>query len=246
MYELFPPMMDRPESKQVAIGILYWFFFSFFLPPLFLIVLQDFLSSMEGMSLFTILYCLINFIVVGLLFRPYLVDSFFQVRLHTKKFVGTVAIASIFALFIDFILTVLIPEFGLISNLLPINELPYTIPIECVIFESPIWAFLCLVVMIPVTVSCLYYGVVFAPICVDRPVFAYLAVVLLSVVPRIAGYLAVGGIDEQISLFFAQLPWHLIACWSYQKTDTIWAPICVYAGTNLLAMLLFGALLILM
>ena len=36
-------------------------------------------------------------------------------------------------------------------------------------------------------------------------------------------------------LYFAQLPIHLIACWSYKKADSIFAPILVLTIANLLA-----------
>jgi len=119
----------------------------------------------------------------------------------------------------------------------PFAELPMWIPAGIMVEFLPFWGTLCLITIVPVTMCCLYYGVVFAPICVDRPWLGYLAIVLLSAVPRVVGVGSAGLPMEQLVLFLIQLPWHLIACWSYQKSDTIWAPIGVYSAVNLVCSL---------
>ena len=47
-----------------------------------------------------------------------------------------------------------------------------------------------------------------------------------------------GGADYKLYVYFLQLPIHLIACWSYHKADTIWAPITCLAIFNLVTSLL--------
>ena len=37
-----------------------------------------------------------------------------------------------------------------------------------------------------------------------------------------------------LQIYLMQLPIHLLACWSYHKADTIWAPIATHAIVNLL------------
>ena len=39
-------------------------------------------------------------------------------------------------------------------------------------------------------------------------------------------------------LYFCQLPIHMLSCWAYQKTDTVWAPIVTHMMVNLAASVL--------
>ena len=47
-----------------------------------------------------------------------------------------------------------------------------------------------------------------------------------------------GDAQLQIPLFLLNLPIHLIACWSYQKADTVWAPLATLSIFNLVTSLL--------
>ena len=87
----------------------------------------------------------------------------------------------------------------------------------------------------PVAVSCLFYATAFAPVGCRRPWLAYPVVALLIAFPRICNGMTCWNPTEELVLYLAQLPMHLLACWSYQKTDTVWAPIAVHAAANLIA-----------
>ena len=100
-----------------------------------------------------------------------------------------------------------------------------------------------LVVLGPVITSCLFYATAFAPICTaGRRFWAYAAVAALVAVPRIVTYFTVWGGHKEVALYLAQLPIHFIACWTYQKTDTIWAPIFTLAITNIAVCAMLGIL----
>ena len=88
--------------------------------------------------------------------------------------------------------------------------------------------------MTPLTVSCLLYGCVFAPMCVKKPWLAYVVTIVLALAQKLMIFACFHSYEEQIALFWLQLPMHLIACWSYQKTDTIWTPIAVHMIANLI------------
>ena len=46
-----------------------------------------------------------------------------------------------------------------------------------------------------------------------------------------------------LSGYLVNLPIHLLACWSYQKTDNVWTPIFSLAATNLLLSIVLPLLL---
>jgi hypothetical protein len=99
-----------------------------------------------------------------------------------------------------------------------------------------------LTVLGPVITACMFYASVFAPLCGSGKRFgAYVAMAVILAIPRIITSFAVWGGWKELPLYLTQLPIHLLACWTYQKTDTVWTPIFTLAIANLLScILLFG------
>ena len=62
---------------------------------------------------------------------------------------------------------------------------------------------------------------------------------LVLALPRLANALTFWVPEEEMILYFAQLPIHMLACWAYQKTDNIWTPIVLHAVVNLFGCLFF-------
>ena len=64
---------------------------------------------------------------------------------------------------------------------------------------------------------------------------------LTGSLPLIFDILWRGNAEYVVVAFVLQLPMHWIACWTYQKADTVWAPIAALAifnlGTSLMALL---------
>jgi len=103
-----------------------------------------------------------------------------------------------------------------------------------VVYFSPLIGLTCMVLLVPIAISCMYYAPCFAPICANRPWLAYLLMALYLLLPRLINAFSFWYLVEEIPLYLVQLPIHMIACWSYQKADTIWAPICSLAIVNLI------------
>lgn len=62
---------------------------------------------------------------------------------------------------------------------------------------------------------------------------------IILAVPRAMNALTFWPLDQEVLLYLAQLPLHMIACYAYQKADTVWAPIAVHTAANLAYGLLF-------
>ena len=118
-------------------------------------------------------------------------------------------------------------------GILPLAEVDLFTLSSYVIIMNPIFGTVCMAVLVPFSISCLYYATSFAPVCCSRPWLAYIVVAVVIAFPRVCNGLTYWLPMEELILYLVQLPMHLLACWSYQKTDTVWAPIAVHALTNL-------------
>ncbi len=238
MKKLFVPMLDRPESRIIGSAIGYWFFAFLTFP--FVIAL---FSLDEGQLLYgdwiDLIYHLLNFLVVIAIFAPYLRESFLGVQLNTDKFLTTMVIctAAIILLKLSICtLTFFIPNplwmnaaFGCLMT----TESDVAFYSDALLATQPLLGTLCVILLTPFTTSCLIYACVFAPVCNRRPWLAYLLVAVALLAIQVLKVLGLWSWEQQLVNFAVQLAVHLIACLSYQITDTVWTPIAVHSLSNL-------------
>lgn len=179
------------------------------------------------------------------LFRHYLKDSFFNVQLNPKAFFKTVFLCT------DIMLAYFIIFFELArhsnsenmlfaaNGTLPLVEMEIFSLSSYLVTVNPVGGLISILIFAPVTMSCVYYASAFAPFCAKRPWLAYLMMAIVLAIPRILSSLTFWIWDEDLLLYFAQLPLHLIACYAYQKTDTVWAPIVLHTVANGISCLFF-------
>ena len=85
----------------------------------------------------------------------------------------------------------------------------------------------------PIAVVGLFYTVGFAPLCCRKAWLGYLVVTGLLVIPSVFDIFWRGEPELVLSMFILRLPMHWIACWTYQKADTVWAPLATLSVFNL-------------
>ena len=250
MHKYFPSMLDRPETPQI-IGSLFYSIIAFFsLPFILLLFMQGSFSDPLVTSIIEIIYHVINCVVAVSIFRTYLVDSFLNVQADTKLFWSTVEIC-VAAMFIYFYGAgaLLHSDTDSLLNVAALGTLPLA-EMELFTFSgslngmNPIFGTICMVFVVPFATSCLYYATVFAPVCTRKPWLAYILMVVFLAFPRFCNGMTYWNPAEEVVLYLTQLPLHLLSCWAYQRTDTIWTPIAAHAivnaivcGLNLLAMM---------
>ncbi len=243
MKKQFPTMLEHPENSEIVSSLIYSFFAFFSIPFILLLFMQGSFGNAKTTGIIEMVYHVINFTVAVYIYRTYLVDSFELVLDDVKLFMRTIS-KSVPLVF----LAAMIPYrlFASAQNVmaisaygaLPLAEMElFTISGNLIVI-SPVWGTICMVILAPIAVSCLYYAPVFAPICCTRPVLAYLVTALYLAFPRLCNGLTYWDPAEEAVLYITQLPLHLIACWSYQKTDSIWAPIATHMVMNLLTCLM--------
>ena len=132
-----------------------------------------------------------------------------------------------------------IPFLGLAAfGTLPVAEVELFVLSSEIIRQVPLFGILCMTILTPVSISCLFYATAFAPAACNRPWLGYLLVAVILAFPRVCNAVTYWNPTEELQLYLIQLPLHLLACWAYQKADTVWGPIICLSITNLAAALL--------
>lgn len=241
MKQIFPPMYDRPENGMPFAGLAYWLF-AFVGIPLFLPLIADgFWGELKFASWLEFVYHTVNALVIVFMFKSYARDSFLNVQLDPGKFFKTVGIALALMLLLALgLYFFLVP---LATDVYPINELTMAISSGLMVDTLPVFGTLCHTLITPIAVVGLFYVVGFAPMCCRKPWLGYLAVTILLMLPAAFDILWRGGAALVIATYILNLPMHLIACWSYQKADTVWAPLTVLSIFNLITSLVSMLLL---
>lgn len=248
MRKLFPVMLDRPETPRVILGYIFAILSFWTLPFLMIVFVHDSLQNTTAVIWGEIIYHVINFGTVVYLFHEYLGESFFNVDYKPKAFIAVTATCTglmvglaIVAVLINYLTGIPI-GYAVVTNSLPLVEMELFTLSSSVIYESPVFGTICMVLIVPFTTSLIYYATGFAPTCNKRPWLAYLVVAVFIAVPRIMNAVTFWDPAQELELYLSQLPFHLIACWGYEKADTVWAPIFANMAFNLLSALLILAI----
>lgn len=246
MNKIFPKMYDCPEGRQIAGGGLYWVAYQLFFPFLVdMLCIGETQASPMAIGA-SVAYYLINFLVVGLIFRTYLVDSFWNARMDKKKLFSSVGLGLLvfFALEIPIFVISWITGEALLFIPFPIADSLGGIHSYYWLHTSPVIMFLCMTFVVPLAMCCLYYAVGFAMPAQERPWLGYLIVAFLAMIPAVFLVISEGyPVSLVVIKYLCTLPFHMCACWVYQRSDTIWGPILFHTTINLMCvplwMLLF-------
>lgn len=231
MKRIFPDMYDRPGNWMPVPGIAYWVFAFFVLPTWLPMIADGLTKSYAGASWVDIALHIVNGLVVFFIYRSYAVESFLNVQLDTRKFFKTVGLASLIT--VGLAVEMYLFPVEAVWDAYPMNESTLMITPGLLVDTLPLYGTLCHVLITPIVVVGLFYVPVFAPMCCRKPLLGYVMVTLALLVPLVADIMYRDTLELLGEMFLLQLPIHLIACWSYQKADTVWAPIATLSIFNL-------------
>lgn len=242
-------MYERPETHTLICGIAY-FGIVFWLFPIFLgLLMQGSFQNTPILSGMEIFYHAVNFAVTTWIFREFLKESFLDFRDDFKKILPLVGVVLLCIIIVTFTLgysAVILNSASLefiLASMLPLAENDLFALSFDIVYLSPLWGTLCMVFLAPITTSCLLYSTGFAPVCCNRPLLAYLVAIVTLALPHCFKAISLWAYQTELTLFFSQLPIHLLACWTYQKTDNIFAPILTLSAANLYSCLMILLLL---
>jgi len=111
------------------------------------------------------------------------------------------------------------------------------------VMNNPLFGTLCMTLLVPFSVCGMFYATGFAPACCRKPWLGYLCVTIVLLLPALFEIAWRGRSEYLIPEYLIRMPVHLVACWSYQKTDNIWTPIFALSAFNLGASLFNNALI---
>ena len=230
-------MNERPDKRTLIITGCYWFV-AFFLMPVFLLYLIYGLQDNIALSWVQVCYYGINAVCTFFIYREHLADSWLNFQIDKKKLLMTVLVCvGIFIVLFAWaflLLRWLIP----VEYALPVTELELLLMPTDFVDVNPVAGILTVVICTPLTVSCLLYGLGFAPACNVHPLLGYGVLIAVLALHRKLNYYSVGTVELERLLFLLQLPGHLLACETYRRTDSILAPILFHMILNLLSCLL--------
>lgn len=242
MKQLFPTMYSRPKKGMLFAIVVYWFIGFVMVPMWMPFMAWGIWDNHKAVAWLEIGYHVMNCIAMAMMLKDCMEDGWFMMTTDKKsslKHIGltiglilgalAVQIALLFAWGVD-------PGYSL--QMLPVAEKGVALTSGYLVSLRPILGTASMVLCVPIAVCGLYYSLGFAPLCVkNKPVLAYLNVVLLTAIPAVIDILWRQQVKIIVIEYLVQLPAHLIACWSYQKTDNVWTPILSLAGVNLICAL---------
>lgn len=247
MNKLFPSMTSKPEKNQIFAIIPCWILVFVMLPTFMPYLGLGLWEQWEFSVWLEIGYHVANGILMLVIMLSYLKEEWFMVTTDVKHYlkhvmltVGLIAGAELLLLDTLSICGVNIDD---MLECLPIVEMSVSHTPLFTVELQPIFGTVALSVFAPISICALFYCLGFAPVCYHKPWLAYLCVAAITLIPPIIDILWRGEAAFVLGGYLVQLPVHLLACWSYQKTDNVWTPILSLAITNLMASILLPILL---
>ena len=239
MKRFFPIMNDEPEKGMHFALLAYWFI-GFELVPTFIPLISDgYWDNLPVISWFEIAYHVLNGVVILVMLKSYLEDSFLNVQLDPKRFLMIVGLSALVMLVLAAVAYYFMGKVA--CNFYPITERIVAITSGYLVEQHSIFGTICYSLFSPLAVVGLFYVSTFAPMCRRSSWLGYIVVTLFITVPFVLEILWRGEAEYVGLTFVLQLPMHWIACWTYQKADTVWAPVATLAvfnlGTSLMALI---------
>lgn len=242
MTQLFPKIQNPPGVQHIfRTGSLWFIAFLMFplLMPAFAQGLWDDLSFTSAME------CVYHFIIALLavfMIKDYLEDSFLEVQLNPKGIFASAgivcALSFIWMILCGLIIKILFGYPMLVLEFFPMTQMEVAVSTGILITEQPLFGSLVVILCTPFSLTGLFYITGFGLLCAKRPWAGYLLVSVLLLLPILFDYFWRGDGNYLAATYLLRLPVHLLACWSWQKTDCVWTPIFSVALFNLIPSLL--------
>lgn len=238
MRNLFPTMSSKPEKIQIFALIPAWGWV-FILLPMYLPLVGLGLWDMVEMSVWLeIFYHVANGILLLILVFGYLKEEWSMMVLDVRDYLkhALLTVGLIFGVEILWLGALFLSGFNISELLeaLPVAEMSVSHTSLFLVQLQPILGTIVMTVFAPISICALFYCLVFAPLCNIKPWLGYIGIVVATLIPPIIDIIWRGDASLVMHAYLAKLPIHLLACWSYQKTDNVWTPIFSLAATNLL------------
>ena len=240
--------MDSQPIKILVFALIPCWILAFVIFPMFMPLLGLGLwEQYEDSVWLEIGYHVANGIILFSLMSSYLKEEWFMVSVDAGYYLKHVFLTVALIIGTEQVLLGTLYVFGVdISNMvecLPVTEMFVSHTPLLTVDLQPIFGTIAMSVFVPISICSLFYCLGFAPICCKKPLLAYLCIAVITLIPPVIDIIWRGDANFVLSGYLVSLPVHLLACWSYQKTDNVWTPILSLAITNLLLSVLLPLIL---
>ena len=241
-------MYSEPSKTKIIALLPCWLWVFVLLPMSMPILGLGLWEQWERSVWLEIAYHIANGVLLLWVIFSYLKEDWFMfttdVRYHLKHIALTVGLIAGTEMIFMQTLSYLGFNIHYLMQFLPMVEMSVSHSPLFVIELEPIFGSLALSVFSPISICALFYCFGFAPICTRKPWCAYLCIAAITLIPPVIDILWRGDALFVLIGYIVHLPIHLIACWSYQKTDNVWTPLVSLVATNLLASILLFLLVL--
>ena len=238
MSKVFPSMHSRLEKPSFFALIPCWLILVGFLPPNMPLLESGLWEQWEISAWLEIAYHVLTGVITLLILKEYLKDEWFMVSTSFRFYLKHIGLTVGLMVGVELILLGTLYHNGLnvvnLLNGLPVAEMYVVHSPWSLITYRPLLGTMALVLFVPIAICGFYYCFSFATLAYKRPWLGYLSIPVITFLPALINILWRQETAQGLGLYFAGLPVHLLACWSYQKTDNVWTPLVSLAATNLL------------
>lgn len=211
--------------EESTLGLGYWLLQLILLPSL-LHAINGMLTRPFSEAELNFSFFLLNFLVVLILFRRFLGNSFHVLLNHPVDYFESVVLG---------IVAYWLCRWGMnwcINQLSPGFVNQNDAAISAMTHGSYYLMLVGTVLLVPVAEECFYRGVIFRTLYRNSPVTGYLVSIAVFSLVHISGSLRSYTPLGLLLSFLQYVPAGLCLAWSYSRSETIFAPILIHAMVN--------------
>ena len=212
-------------------GLIY-FLLQLFVVPALLMVVNTMLPHPYTDAAVNFMFYAVNFLVVTVLFRRFLIDNFRIVLAHpwhVLRYAG-IGLLIYFAgnTLFSFLITALMPDFANINDAVILQMVGENYTLMCI----------GTVFLVPLVEECFYRGLIFRNIFDKSPLLAYLASMVIFSMVHVVGYVTIADWQTLVLCFIQYLPAGFALAFIYRKSGSIFASILMHMAVNQIGMLM--------
>ena len=221
----------KPTPNESIFGLIY-FLLQLLVIPVIVLILNMMLGSPISEVTTNVLLFALNFVVVLIIFRKFLLKNFQPLvddPWHVLRFAGIgvllyMAGNAVFSLLI----TSLDPDFANINDAVIMDMLQDNFGLMT----------LGTVVLVPVAEECFYRGLIFRNIYDRSPLWAYIVSMTLFSLAHVVGYVTLVDFGTLALCFLQYLPAGFALAFAYRHSGSIFASILIHMSVNQVGMLM--------
>lgn len=216
----------KTTQAELILGLVYLVLQLLFIPSILVIVNLILGGPLDETEL-NFIYFALNFLCVTVIFHKYLIACG-KISLAAP---GKTVVSAVFgyliywglSFFVSLLILWVYPEFNNVNDT----------NIEAMVDNNFALMSIGTILLVPVTEEALYRGVIFQGLHHKSRFWAYAVSALVFCLPHVIGYIGAYSPLHLLLCFIQYLPAGLALAWSYERADSIWAPILLHTFVNL-------------